>query len=102
MKAGGFKCFSEYKSGRQMGISEMIGMLETPESIKSHSGDYHYKSWTNYELSELGMWVHLLVKRAMHRSTKEKALKDLQDAQNYLNMMQEHINAAINVLDKMP
>jgi len=85
-----------------MGISEMIGMLETPESIKSHSGDYHYKSWTNYELSELGMWVHLLVKRAMHRSTKEKALKDLQDAQNYLNMMQEHINAAINVLDKMP
>jgi hypothetical protein len=69
--------------------------MKRPESIESHQGDYKNKAWQNYTLQELGMWVHLFVKRAAHRTNAEKKTKDLYDAQNYLNMMQEHIDNAV-------
>jgi hypothetical protein len=34
------------------------------------------------------------VKRAAHRAAPARQQKDLDDAQNYLNMMQSHIDAA--------
>lgn len=61
---------------------------KTPESIKGHSADYHYSSWQDYTLQELGNWVHLFARRSQHRSNEDKKRKDLEDAQNYLNMMQ--------------
>jgi len=67
---------------------------KTPESIEHHQADYKDKIWQQYSLQELGMWVHLFVKRAFHRNNTEKATKDLHDAQNYLNMMQSYIDAA--------
>jgi uncharacterized protein YlxW (UPF0749 family) len=67
-------------------------MMKTPESLKPHSKDYVFYSWEDYSFLELGAWVHLLCKRATHRTNGEKRNKDLYDAQNYLNMMQEHIN----------
>jgi hypothetical protein len=66
--------------------------METPESIKSHADDYKNKAWQDYSLAELGQWVHLFCKRSQHRNDRKKEVKDLYDAQNYLNMMQEHIN----------
>lgn len=59
--------------------------LKEPDSIKGHQ-------WRTYTLHELGMWVHLFVKRALHRADKIKARKDITNAQNYLNMMQSHID----------
>ncbi len=61
---------------------------KTPESIKGHSAGYQNHSWQDYTLQELGNWVHLLAKRSQHRSNEDKKRKDLEDAQNYLNMMQ--------------
>jgi hypothetical protein len=70
--------------------------METPKSIEHHQADYKKAAWEQYSLQELGMWVHLFVKRAGHRDNTDKKVKDLHDAQNYLNMMQSHINAAKN------
>ena len=68
--------------------------METPESIVKDEPNYKPAAWQDYEVSELGWWVHLFVKRAEMRNNAEKARKDLQDAQAYLDMMQAHINAA--------
>lgn len=74
--------------------------MEAPKSIEKHSSDYKDIVWQDYSLFELGMWVHLFCKRARHRANKEKIEKDLYDAQNYLNMMQSHINELKNLLCK--
>jgi len=58
-------------------------------SIEEHQKDYIDLSWKDYELSELGSWVHNLVKRMSHRSVHEKKIKDLHDAKNYWWMMGE-------------
>lgn len=63
-------------------------MLNVSESLIEHESKKHYN------VAELGQWVHLLVMRANHRSDLEKRAKDLKDAQNYLNMMQERIDSA--------
>lgn len=68
--------------------------MQTPESIKQFSSQYKDNAWKQYSLDELGHFVHLLVKRAGHRVDSLKRDKDLTDAQNYLNMMQAHINSA--------
>lgn len=66
--------------------------MKTPDSILPHSEYYERGAWKKYDIIELGMWVHLLVKRSEHRSDISKAQKDLDDAQNYLNMIQSHID----------
>jgi hypothetical protein len=63
-----------------------------PESIEEHQPKYKEGKWRTYTLNELGMYVHLLIKRALHRADKIKARKDVTDAQNYLNMMQSQID----------
>ena len=67
--------------------------METPKSIEAHQDDYKPQAWEAYTFGELGTWVHLLATRAGHRSNPEKRKKDLQDAQNYLDMMQANLNA---------
>lgn len=67
--------------------------MNTPETIKSHAKDYNDRAWEQYSIQELGNWVHLLVKRASHRSDATKRAKDLYDAQNYLNMIQSHVDS---------
>jgi hypothetical protein len=42
-------------------------------------------------MQELGEWVHLLCKRAEHRSNPKKRKKDLYDARNYLSFMDEKL-----------
>ena len=60
--------------------------MSIPECIKPHAADYRDGSWKEYSLEELAWWVHLLLKRSTHRENKDKQLKDLDDAKNYLAM----------------
>jgi hypothetical protein len=62
------------------------------DNLEKHQKDYKPNAWKNYSIFELGLWVHLLTKRAMHRNNEEKRGKDLYDAQNYLNMMQAKLD----------
>ena len=66
----------------------------TPARLAEHAEKYTPLAWRDYSLQELGNWVHLLVKRANHRADTEKRAKDLHDAENYLEMMRAHIEAA--------
>lgn len=69
-------------------------MIKTPNEIKKHADKYNTDAWKEYSPAELGQWVALLVKRAGHRSDSTKKTKDLDDAQNYLHMLQAHVDAA--------
>lgn len=59
--------------------------------MKNHEMDYKEDAWKQYSIQELGQWVHLLSTRAQHRSNDEKRKKDLYDARNYLNMMDQKL-----------
>lgn len=65
--------------------------MRTPEGILPHSKKYKDRAWQNYTLTELGDWVHLLAKRSQHRTDPAAAIKDITDAQNYLDMMEAHL-----------
>lgn len=65
------------------GVSEMLARYEV---------NYAQDAWQEYSLAELGQWVHLYAKRAEHRATREARDRDLQDAQNYLSMMQARLD----------
>lgn len=67
-------------------------MAKTPDTCTPHAKDYKNNAWDCYEPWELGMWVHLLTKRATHRTSVPKRQKDLYDAQNYLNMLQSKVD----------
>lgn len=69
-------------------------MIEAPASIAEHEPDYKPGAWESYTIAELGGIVAFFVKRAGMRADPKKAEKDLRDAQNYLDMMQAHIDAA--------
>lgn len=72
-------------------------MAETPQTIDQPASSYKVpNAWEVYSLNELGQWIHLLVKRAHHRFNGEKRSKDLQSAQNYLNLMQVVIDEAVS------
>lgn len=61
-------------------------------TIEKHEADYKPEIWRQYTLAELGNWVHLLAKRADHRTHPEKRKKDLEDARNYLSMMDAQLS----------
>jgi len=61
--------------------------MATPESILPHADKYKEGAWRNYSYEELAQWINLLTKRASHRTQFEKAQKDLDDANNYLEML---------------
>lgn len=66
---------------------------KTPDSIVKDEPNYKPAAWQEYTLAELGAWVHLFTKRAGMRDNADKARKDLQDAQAYLDMMQANVDA---------
>ena len=61
--------------------------MKTPDAIKEHAHRFKSDAWKQYTISELAMWVHLLRKRAEHRTEPEKAEKDRADADNYEAML---------------
>lgn len=66
----------------------------TPVAIVEHAPKYIAGAWRDYPLEELGQWIHLLHKRARHRTSMSKRLKDLQNARNYWMMMGAWLEAA--------
>ncbi len=68
--------------------------MKTPESIVQHAARFNDNAWKQYTPAELGDFVHLLIKRSAHRTEPAKRTKDIDDAQNYLNMLQAHVDAA--------
>lgn len=72
-------------------------MAETPQDIMPPSEQVSSNAWELYTLAELGQWVHLLTKRAEHRTNFAKKDKDLQDASNYLAMMRSKLSEARTV-----
>jgi hypothetical protein len=74
--------------------------LVPPAAIAPHDRSYKDRAWADYSIEELGMWVHLLVKRAQMRSDPDKARKDLYDARNYAAMIQAHLDEADAGVDK--
>lgn len=70
--------------------------MKTPNEIKSYESDYKPDAWKEYSLVELGMWVHLLHKRAGMRSDPKKREKDLWDARNYWSMMGAWLDADLS------
>lgn len=77
-----------------------MDILKTPEHLKERANEFIDNSWKTYTVQELGSWVHLFLKRAAHRSPDQqvKIKKDIADAQNYLTMMQAHVNYARETL----
>lgn len=71
---------------------------EAPQALEAHQQDYKPNAWEAYSFEELGNFVHLLAKRAGHRSDAGKRAKDLYDAQNYLSMMQSKLDAQADEL----
>jgi len=69
----------------------------TPIEIERYEDDYKEGAWKDYSIAELGHFVHLLAKRATHRSDSEKRGNDLRDARNYLRM----IEAKLDALEKL-
>jgi hypothetical protein len=61
-------------------------------TIEQHEQDYQPQAWEAYTLAELGWWVHLLATRSQHRANPATKAKDLEDAQNYLDMMQRKLD----------
>ena len=77
--------------------------MTTPKEIRELSENWKGGSWRDYEPWELGMWVHLFLKRATHRrfdgpdeeahkQYRAKVKKDLRDARNYAAMLREAVN----------
>jgi hypothetical protein len=71
-------------------------MATIPDSAKAHEENYKQAAWEEYTIAELGQWVHLFAMRAGHRANNDKRLKDLQDAQSYLDMMQAKLDSISN------
>lgn len=49
--------------------------------------------WKTYTNDDLINWATLLMKRATHRTNKEKIAEDLKDAQAYLTMLKDKLAA---------
>lgn len=64
------------------------------ERLEIHQPDYKPKSWEEYSFQELGNIIGFFAKRATHRATDIKKVKDLYDAKNYLTMMEEKLKSA--------
>jgi hypothetical protein len=67
-------------------------------SIEEHQKDYLPNAWEDYTIEELGQWILLLSIRATHRTSRDKALKDLDDAYNYLEMIKRQLDQVKNTI----
>jgi hypothetical protein len=68
--------------------------MDTPASIVPHQPDYNQDAWKEWNPYELGNAIAFFIKRSGHRASPVKKTKDLTDAQNYLNMLQAHLDEA--------
>jgi|SRR5581483_7440016 len=77
----------------ELGALMLDGAEKTMQStMEQHEADYNPEIWRQCTLAELGNWVHLLAKRSAHRDNEAKRKKDLEDARNYLSMMDAQLS----------
>jgi len=69
-------------------------------SIEEHAEKYKEDAWKQYSLGELCAWVDNLVKRSGHRSNPDKKAKDLDDAQNYLDMVKTDLDKFVGKMQE--
>ncbi len=78
-------------------VEKFMGIFPNlEETIPSTPDESQNDAWRDFTIEELGQLVHLLVKRAHHRSSQAECLKDLEDARNYWRM----IGSRIDFLEK--
>ena len=58
-------------------------------SIEEHQKDYFPDAWRDYDIEEYVSWISLLAKRSTHRNNVKKAKNDLEDARNYMWMLEQ-------------
>lgn len=61
------------------------------DTTVKYQASYKLEIWRAYTPEELASWVGLFAKRATMRTSTDKALSDLQDAQNYLVFLTKKI-----------
>lgn len=75
-------------------MSDLNSMLAT------HQSKYKPEAWKSYSLAELCNWVDNFTKRAGHRTDPTKKASDLQNAQNYLDMIREDSGEFIRAMQE--
>lgn len=75
---------------------------QLPPSCADHQPKFKPNVWRDYTVAELGAWVGLFLKRATHRTQQQDAARDLDNAQNYFDMIQAHINATAENVFAVP
>lgn len=60
--------------------------------LEKNKKNYVRGAWKDYSAKELAGIVSFFAKRSTHRSNQTKALKDVQDAENYLEMLRGAIS----------
>jgi len=63
--------------------------IETP--LDEYKKEYIPDIYKEYTGEELMWWILNLVRRSTHRTNKDKSLKDIKDARNYLWMLEEKV-----------
>lgn len=66
--------------------------------LAEHQDKYKPEAWKNYSMAELCNWVDNFTKRAGHRADEDKKASDLQNAQNYLDMVREDSDKFIQAM----
>jgi len=69
------------------------------DGLEKHESKYLPNAFDVYTGMELGAWVHLFLIRSEHRNLNHPdglagAQKDVTDAQNYLNILQDRVSKA--------
>jgi hypothetical protein len=62
---------------------------KTHKILRTHSSKWVGAAYTEYTAPELGNAVGFFAKTSTMRATREGALKDIQDAENYLQLLRE-------------
>ncbi len=70
-----------------------ITVLATPASIRKHQADYRTGAWMEYTVTELAEIIAYKSKLATHYVNVPKREKALQDAHNYLDMLEAKLSA---------
>jgi len=71
----------------------MSKQLQPPKSIVKHQPDYRPGAWTEYTVGELAEIIAYKSKLATHYVNEEKRDKAIQDARNYLDMLDVKLHA---------
>lgn len=58
-------------------------------NVQSNNSEKKESMKCDYDMDQLGWWVHLLTTRSSYRADPKSRKKDLQEARSYLNMMDD-------------